>query len=248
MQAGIGIQGSTRAIVLAGGRGTRVQHLYPNLPKPLIPVAGKPWLYWVLSNLSRQGLSSVVVSSGYRSAQIQDFARNVKLPGIELICVAEDEPLGTAGGFVNVCATVPSLHEHSLICNGDSLALADLTPLFASLESTEIDGAMLALPVDDAARYGTLDVTTDGHLLGFAEKRPSAGIINAGVYLFKNKLLPYFPENKPLSFEYDVFPSLLMDGVKIKVVTTAAPFLDIGTEASLACTEDFITNNMDWFK
>ncbi|OLE45615.1 MAG: hypothetical protein AUI36_22515 [Cyanobacteria bacterium 13_1_40CM_2_61_4] len=95
----------------------------------------------------------------------------------------------------------------------------------------------------DAARYGTLAFDESRRLLRFEEKRPGAGVINAGVYLLKPELLTRFPSARPLSFEKDVFPSLLAGGARLRVHATDAPFLDIGTPESLALAESFICEN-----
>ena len=134
-----------------------------------------------------------------------------------------------------------------LACNGDSLTLADLRPLLKALQDPGVDAALLAVRTADASRYGSLKVDADGRLLGFAEKRPGAGLVNGGVYLFRRPTIGRFPTKRPLSFEYDVFPSLIASGARISTVPCDAPFLDIGTETSLAQADAFIRNNMRWF-
>jgi D-glycero-alpha-D-manno-heptose 1-phosphate guanylyltransferase len=99
------------------------------------------------------------------------------------------------------------------------------------------------LAVSDAARFGTLETATDGRLIRFAEKRSGTGLINAGVYAFRAALLAEFPAKRPLSFEVEVFPQLLQQGCQLKVTTCRAPFIDIGTEASLPQTEAFIRDH-----
>ena len=115
--------------------------------------------------------------------------------------------------------------------------------MFAALADPEIDGAILGVPMDDASRYGTLAQSEAGELSGFREKRLGAGIINAGVYLFRDALLELFPSKRPLSFETDVFPMLAERRVRLKVIVTAAPFLDIGTPESLPQAEAFIRDH-----
>ena len=116
-----------------------------------------------------------------------------------------------------------------------------------ALQDETVDAALLGVRVPDASRYGTLRVGADGALLGFAEKRVGAGLVNGGVYLFRRAIVGRFPAKRPLSFEYDVFPSLIASGARIATVPCDAPFLDIGTEASLAQANAFIRDNMRWF-
>ena len=229
-------------MVLAGGLGTRLQHVLPDLPKPLAPVAGRPFLEWVIRHLRKQGVARIVVSAGFQSEKLAAFAKGA---GVE--CVAEDNPLGTGGGALHARSASGDTHSDVLACNGDSLVLADLRPLLEALQDASVDAALLGVRVADASRFGTLQVGADGALLGFAEKHPGAGLVNGGVYLFRRRAVARFPAKRPLSFEYDVFPALVSQGISIKVVSCEAPFLDIGTEESLAQADEFIRKNMEWF-
>ena len=239
---------STVAVILAGGLGTRIRHLLGGLPKPLAEVAGRPFLEWVIRYLHAQGLRRVVISSGYGADQIERFAAGLDAPGMEIECVAEAEPLGTAGGFLNAWRHVPQECSQALVLNGDSLVLASLANLFAAVEDPRVDGALLGLKVEDAARYGSLDIDGAGHLRGFAEKRPGAATVNGGVYLLRRRAIERFPSTAGASsFEFDVFPALVAQGLHLRVVDLEAPFLDIGTEASLAQASRFVTDNRQWF-
>jgi len=236
-----------QAVVLAGGRGTRIQHLLPDLPKPMAAAAGKPFLEWIVRFLARQGFTEVTISTGYRAEAIAEHFDRIELSGIQVRCVAEPEPLGTAGGFVHAVGARAGDPGPWLVCNGDSLALADLAPMLTALASGAADAAILGLRVDDGARYGSLETADDGRLLRFAEKRPGPALINAGVYLFTADLLRQFPPTRPLSFETQVFPALLETGARIAVLSTAAPFLDIGTEETLPRAGAFINANQGCF-
>jgi NDP-sugar pyrophosphorylase family protein len=136
------------------------------------------------------------------------------------------------------------------VLNGDSLLFADLAALTERLERVEAEGSIVARQVADAGRYGLLDVGPDGRLLRFSEKDPHAlgpGLINGGIYLFRPGLVESISENMPLSIERDVFPAWLREGVPITVVESDAPFLDIGTEASLAQADEFIDRHRERF-
>ncbi len=157
-------------------------------------------------------------------------------------CVAETEPLGTAGGFINAVNQGETEEKPSawLVLNGDSLIVADYQVLLTELNDSRVDGIILGVKVPDASRFGSLIFNEQGELQHFAEKQPGAGVINSGVYLLGDRLLAKFPEKRPLSFEYDVFPTLLEQGAKIKVHAVDAPFLDIGTPETLAQAGQFI--------
>jgi D-glycero-alpha-D-manno-heptose 1-phosphate guanylyltransferase len=189
-----------------------------------------------------------VLSAGHYAEKVEAFAAGLLIPGLTLSCVREPEPLGTGGGFLHSLRGSGDTTSDVLVCNGDSLLLTELAPVFAALGDPNVDGAIISVRVADASRFGTIRVSNDDRLLGFAEKRPSAGLVNGGVYLFRRTTIARFPEKKLLSFEYDVFPSLLADGARIAVVPCDAPFLDIGTEDSLAHAGVFIRDNMRWFR
>jgi len=227
-------------VVLAGGFGTRIKALLPNLPKPLAPVAGQPFLGWVLTYLQRQGLNQALLSTGYLAEAIADYAQGEPIAGLKLACYPETTPLGTAGGFINAVQKSAQNPEAWLIVNGDSLVVTDLAPMAAYLDDEQVDGVILGVTVEDASRYGSLVYDAQGTLLNFAEKRSGSGVINGGVYLFRNSLVEKFPSKTPLSFEYDVFPELLAQKLCLKVHPVTAPFLDIGTPDSLAQAEAFI--------
>jgi D-glycero-alpha-D-manno-heptose 1-phosphate guanylyltransferase len=230
-------------VVLAGGAGTRIQHLLPDLPKPLAPVAGRPFLHWVLRYLIEEGIGPIVISTGYLGDRIEDFVADAGHPGVQ--CRREPNPLGTAGGFLFAADLSGLTSEAWLVCNGDSLALASLAPLIRAFEDPDTQAAILGVQVDDAARYGTLETdATRRRLVRFAEKRPGAGLVNAGVYLLRAGCLDGFPRNRPLSFEFDVFPTLVAGGAKIAVVAADAPFLDIGTDDSLRLADQFVSTHM----
>lgn len=229
------------AVVLAGGRGTRIADLYPDIPKPMVPVCGQPFLHWVTHWLVAQGVTDIVYSTGYRAEQIAHWAQdNRERWNAKLRCVAETEPLGTGGGVrqcLDLCA------DHVLVVNGDSLTPIGLAPLIATAASC--DGALLGVKMDDAARYGTLTLDTDGRLLKFAEKRAGAGIINAGIYLLSRSLLAPFPKGQKLSMEEEMLPGLIAQGARLVCeVAESAPFLDIGTPQSVRQAESFISQHM----
>ena len=230
-------------VILAGGFGTRIRHLLGDMPKPMYPVLGRPFLYWVLRYFVRQGLRRFVLSTGYRAELIEQYFATTPVRGATVVCVRETKPLGTAGGFLNAVAGSGFTPSTWLVANGDSLVLGGVAEMLAKPLSVDRGGSLLGLAVPDAARFGTLETTADGRLLRFAEKRPGAGLINAGVYAFRADLLAGFPAKRPLSFEIEVFPLLLQQGCHLTVTTCHAPFIDIGTETSLPQTEAFIRDH-----
>ena len=252
------------AVVLAGGFGTRIRHLLGDLPKPMAPVAGKPFIEWIVRYLAAQKIRKVILSTGYNAGTIEKHFLSEPVKNIQVVCVSEEKPLGTAGGFLNAIQGTTEKPAAWLVLNGDSLAVAPLDGMFASLRGCDapvaepggdeasplpqIAGAILGVRVADASRFGTIVQNSHGDLMGFNEKKAGAGIINAGIYLFRAEIVHGFPQKSPLSFETEVFPSLIAQQNRLKVFVTDAPFLDIGTPESLPLAENFIRRNEDYFE
>ena len=236
------------AVVLAGGFGRRIQHLLPDLPKPMAPVNGRPFLEWVARYLAAQKIRRVILSTGHLAGAVEKHFHSQPVKNVRVSCAPETKPLGTAGGFLNVIRGATEKPAAWLVLNGDSLAPAPLAQMFQSLDDPDWDGAILGVRVADASRFGTILQKANGDLTGFNEKKPGAGVINAGIYLFRPSAIEIFPDKTPLSFETDVFPALIGCGVRLKVCVTDAPFLDIGTPESLPLAEDFIRRNVNYFE
>ncbi len=219
-------------LILAGGRGTRLQAVHPDLPKPMVPVAGQPFLEWMLRFWEQQGAGDVVVSTGYLAEVIEDF---LKARG-RGTTVREREALGT-GGAVRFAVEQHPVSDPFVVTNGDSLVAANLSGMWDLPPGVE--AAIAAIEVDDASRFGTLAIDDESFLQRFEEKGPGAGWINAGIYCFRRHLIDAFPMGAS-SIEMDVFPSLLAAGARIRVIRVSGQFLDIGTPASLLQGDAFV--------
>jgi len=236
------------AIILAGGKGTRISHLIPGLPKPLAIVNGRPFLEWILYYLTKQKIHNIYISTGYLENKIEEFiSKYNKKEAKNIRCINEEKPLGTAGGVVNVISSVKDECKNVLILNGDSITLADLAPLYDALQNNSYNIAIFGVKMLNTLRFGTLEIDDKGHLVGFNEKKPGKGIVSSGVYLFNKKYLQDLPKGKDISFELDVIPSLILRGIKIKVIEVQSPFIDIGTEDSLVFASTFIKQNYKYF-
>ena len=234
------------AVILAGGKGTRLQIVCPNVPKPLARVQGRPFLYWVTAWFAHQGVTRFVYSVGHMADQIVSWCANASMPGLTRIACIEKEPLGTAGGLLNCLGLCD---EWVLVANGDSICFTDLSPMFAMPAAPyPLGGAILGVYAEDADRYGTLEVDSEGFLTGFKEKHSGCGFVNAGVYLFRRSTLASFKARGPLSIEYDLFPQLIAKDVPIKVITaTTTDFIDIGLPETYRAAEAFVANHSGKF-
>ncbi len=235
------------AVLLAGGFGTRIRHLLADVPKPMAPVAGRPFLEWIVRYFYARGVRRFALSTGYLADVVaRHFAANPVL-GAEIVCVPEKIPLGTAGGFLNAAAGSGFRCRQWIVANGDSLVLTEFEALLAMTDAPVIAAALLGLKVPDTKRFGSLEVTPEGRLLRFVEKRPGIGMINGGLYVFNAETLALFPQTRPLSFETEVFPALLAAPLPIVVHAVQAPFLDIGTPETLAQASAFVEANESYF-
>lgn len=235
----------TTAVILAGGRGTRISAIYPDIPKPLVPASGRPFVHWVASWLKRQGLSDIVLSIGHMAQAIEEWAASEGSVQFGLTCRREDRALGTGGGVLN-CLDL--CRDFVLVTNGDSLVAAELAPYLPLLEEQEWDALIFGVEVEDAARYGSLTARSDGALLSFSEKNPGRGLVNAGVYVFRKTVFQDFPTGTALSMEMDIMPALVARGRRICVISwSTSEFLDIGTPDSVHSASDFIARNLRVF-
>lgn len=211
------------AIVLAGGFGTRLREVVPDWPKPMAPIAGRPFLEILLGSLASKGFSRVVLSLGYMAEKISNHFGS-RFAGMDLDYVVEDSPLGT-GGAVRLAMT-RCTRDHVFVLNGDT---------FLDLEASAIDEFWLARrnplivarQVTDTARFGRL-LVQDDLVRGFTEKGVSGpGLINGGCYVFDRKQLDHFELNQPFSLEAD-FLAHAVQTMPVNVFVTGGHFIDIG--------------------
>ncbi len=236
--------GHLSAVILAGGKGTRLGSLTMDWPKPMITVEDRPFLGWIILFLYHQGLRHIVVSAGFKAEVIARYLDTISLEGLRLECVIENSPLGTAGAFRHAAATVSLKPAAWLVLNGDSMVLTPLAPLWESLDDSAVSGALLGVHIPDRSRFGALQRNARGELIEFNEKQSGReGLVNAGIYLIRPSLMSSWPPAVPLSFECDLFPRWLRRGERLKVHACSAPFLDIGTPESLAGAGAFIAEH-----
>jgi len=218
-------------VILAGGRGTRLQSVPGDVPKPLRPVNGRPFLSYLVEQVRAAGARRVILSLGYRPEAFTDFAAR---EGLEMS--VEKEALGTGGGLRNA---LPLLRAETLMAmNGDSYAAVDLGLLAALQRRRKARATMLLAEVEDASRYGRVEIDEDGSVLQFAEKGEAGpGLINAGVYVLQKSVVAEIPEGRPVSLERETFPSLIGNRFFGEPGTFA--FMDIGTPESYAASSEF---------
>ena len=226
----------SQAVILVGGLGTRLGELTARTPKPLLPVAGRPFVEHLLQEVSRYGFRKATLLAGRFGDQVRATYDGQVIFDLAVDVVVEPSPMGT-GGALAFAAAEARLDPEFLLMNGDSWIDMDLVRLVRNWEAarTERPGTraqLLLQTVPDAARYGTV-TATDGLVTVFQEKSPESanrpGQINAGVYVLDRTILKDVPSDRVTSLETDILPKLVADG---RVVSILAPegsyFIDIG--------------------
>ena len=226
-----------QAVFLVGGLGARLGALPRAAPKPLMQVAGRPFLAWLVEEVVRQGVRDVVFLCGYLAPQIEHAMRSLAARGVRVVHSVEPEPLGTGGALAHAR---PYLAERFFLLNGDSLFRVDLADL-AREGGGEPPLVRLALREEmDAARYGSVSLSGET-VMGFLEKQTGAGsrgLINGGLYYVRRTVLDLCPAG-PFSLERELFPRLAAEG-RLQGRVFDAPFIDIGLPASLELAQTFV--------
>jgi mannose-1-phosphate guanylyltransferase len=226
------------AVVLVGGKGTRLRPLTLSAPKPMLPTAGLPFVTHLLSRIAAAGIEHVVFGTSYQPDVFEaEFGDGSKL-GLQLEYVTEEHPLGTGGAIANVA---PKLrHDTVMVFNGDVLSGADLGELLAYHRDHAADLTLHLVRVSDPRAFGCVS-TEDSRVTAFLEKTqdPPTDQINAGCYVFSRKVLDRIPRGRAVSVEREVFPALLSDGVRMCGYVDTSYWRDMGTP------EDFVRGSAD---
>jgi mannose-1-phosphate guanylyltransferase len=225
-------------LVIAGGLGTRIKSALGDTPKLLAPIGSRPYLAHMLDWLRRFGAKRIVLGLGHQAQAVVEFLDRNKsfYSDLTLVTVTEPRPLGTAGA---IRFARPNLRtDPVLVMNGDSFADADLCAFVEHHKRAKAKATLLCADVDDAGRYGRVELDSDGRIRGFIEKDPSfhgKSAVSAGVYLFSAALLDEIATGGAVSLERDVFGRAASGSLDAFAGRFA--FIDIGTPESLKLAE-----------
>jgi mannose-1-phosphate guanylyltransferase len=233
-----------QALILAGGQGTRLRPLTTTVPKPVMPLANRPFMSFMIDWLASHGVDDIVMSCGFLAWEVRTVLGDGEEGGPRLHYVEEEEPLDTAGA---VKFAEPLLQERFLVMNGDILADFDLTALQRFHAEHQALATIALTPVENPVGYGLVRTEGDGQVKEFLEKPELAQIdtnlINAGAYVLDRQVLETMDDKKPVSFERDVFPALVGSG--LYGFRADGYWLDIGTpERYLEATRDILTGTV----
>lgn len=218
------------AVILAGGKGTRLRPLTLNTPKPIVPILSRPFLSLQIELLRKTGIENIVLSLSYQPRRIEELFGDGSQLGVKIHYTMEPEPLGTAGAVKNAEALLGS---RIVVFNGDVLSDLDLAAVLRFHEANGAKATIVLTPVDNPTAYGLVETEENGKILRFLEK-PSydeitCDTINAGVYILEPELLEYIPSGENYSFERGFFPALLRDEVPFYAFVHRGYWIDIGT-------------------
>jgi D-glycero-alpha-D-manno-heptose 1-phosphate guanylyltransferase len=230
---------SLQAIILAGGFGTRLRRVIGDMPKPMAPVAGKPFLEHVLSELERQGFVNVVLAVGHRKELIREYFGH-SFGRIRIDYSEETRPLGTGGAIrsaLRLTAPAPCF-----VLNGDTWIRLDFAAMGQAHEARFADLSIAVRHVSDAGRFGALQIRRD-RVVGFVEKgHAGPGFVNAGVYILAQGIFAGLALEEEFSFERD-FLSQHVSALKPLAFPSAGEFFDIGVPEDYWRARTFLESN-----
>jgi mannose-1-phosphate guanylyltransferase len=220
-----------RAVVLAGGFGTRLRPLTATRPKQMLPIVNTPLIERIVGHLAAHGVDDVVLSMGYRPDAIVEAYPDGRCAGVRVTYAVEPEPLDTAGA-IRFAAAQAGIEERFLVVNGDVLTDLDLGSFVAFHTGHGAEATIHLHPVEDPSRFGVVPTDPDGQVLAFVEK-PAPGeaptnLINAGTYLLEPSVLDRIPAGRRVSIERETFPALVADGA-LYACAGSSYWIDVGT-------------------
>jgi mannose-1-phosphate guanylyltransferase len=227
------------AIVLVGGKGTRLRPLTETMPKPMLPIAGVPYLTHLLSRIRAAGVRHVIMGTSYKAEVFRDYYGDGAELGLELEYVVEEIPLGTGGAIGNVASLLRA--DTAMIFNGDILTGCELTELLDTHRRTGADVTLHLTRVSDPRAFGCVPTDAEGRVTAFLEKTPDpvTNQINAGSYVFSRSVIEQIPTGRPVSVERETFPDLLAAGALVVGHVDATYWRDLGKPA------DFVAGSAD---
>lgn len=225
---------STEAVILAGGFGTRLRETIPGIPKALVPIKGRPFLFWLLESLQEQGICRFHLALGFLAEQIEHAISESEFRDLTS-CWTEEKPLGTGGALWSVQEKT-ELSDEIFVLNGDTILDISLEEVYENHEANNRDLTVVGALADAVDRYTPLSAGRNGELLGFASRASSGGgtqVMDAGLYLLKKELLKDRPSpEREVSLSGELIPGWMESGFRIGVFATPTRFLDIGTKSS----------------
>lgn len=219
-----------KAVILAGGEGTRLRPLTLATPKPVVPIVDRPLLQHQLDLLATVGVREIVFSVAYKPERVQRVFGDGSGSGCRIHYAVEDTPLGTGGAVRNALA---HLDDTTIVFNGDILTDVDLPAVLELHRRARASATLVLTPVPNPAAFGLVETEADGRVRRFVEKPDPSQIttdtINAGIYVLDTKTLELIPEAVNHSIERGFFPALIARSDRVMAHVHRGYWIDIGT-------------------
>jgi NDP-sugar pyrophosphorylase family protein len=229
-----------QAIILAGGKGSRLRPVTTHTPKPVVPIANTPLLLYQIELLKRADIRDIILSLSYQPQKIEDKIGDGADYDTRISYVVEATPLGTAGAYRNAESLI---RDTAVVLNGDILADIDLNAVIKFHRDNNAVATIVLAPVTNPAEYGLVKLAADSRVVRFQEKpKPeevTSNTINAGIYILEPRVLEHIPEAEPFTFEYGLFPRLVERGELVFGYVWSGYWRDIGDPDS------FLHANLD---
>ncbi len=221
-----------KAVIMAGGEGTRLRPLTSLRPKPMVPIVNQPVMEHILGLVKYHGITEVVATLAFMPRVIQDYFGEGEEWGVTIGYAVEESPLGTAGSVKNAASLLEG-DEPFLVISGDAMTDIDLSEIIAFHKSRQAAVTIALKRVDDPLDFGVVITDGDGLIERFLEK-PTWGqvfsdTINTGIYVIEPWVLDYIPEGTPFDFSAELFPKLMADGHKLYGIAVDGYWCDVGS-------------------
>lgn len=215
-----------KAVILAGGMGTRMRPLTYVIPKIMLPIGGKPLLEHTIKYLKNYGFSEFIVCVAYLKTHIMDYFKNGDDIGVGIQYAEADMPLGTAGQLKTAEKNVTG---RFLAMNGDIITSLNIRKLIEFHEKKQGTATIALKKFEVTVPYGHVEVDDSSKIKKFEEKPTFSFLANAGIYVFESKIFKYIPQNQAASLETETFPTMLSNGEKLNGYYEEAYWADVGT-------------------
>ena len=241
-----------QAVILAGGKGTRLRPVTAELPKPLIPIANQPLIVHQLRHLASAGIRDVTLALGYNADQFADVRREAENLDLNLQVLVEPKPLGT-GGALRWCADQDAFDDRPLLwMNGDVVATPSVNALRTMHESNNALVTFWLTSVREVSEFGVLEIDADGRVTQFLEKpspdETDSHLVNSGILMLDPKVLQRVPQNRMFSFEQSLLPDLVDEEAALYGLFDGGYWLDTGRPRHyLQANRHVLEGRVDWW-